>query len=209
MSIDQSASNGDSNAGALASPLDPAMITRLRHALPKIREWIFAYTESTASEAVTVASLCVPDLARCYSKELLDSTRVLTIDEIAYPPLDQFGLGEFKSLQETAWSGITYHDTYFLRRDVMSPALHFHELVHVLQYRRLGVERFLWAYSVGLMLHRYEESPLERMAYDLQLEFENGIYRRSLAADIERQTDLIWLEACLQAGNPSGSAKSL
>jgi hypothetical protein len=54
---------------------------------------------------------------------------------------------------------------------------------------------------MGLALHGYQDSPLEKMAYDLQLEFEHGIYRRSLVADIERRTDIIWQEASLQAGN--------
>lgn len=159
------------------------------------------YTESTASQAATVASLSVPGLTQCYSKELLESTRFVITDQICYPPLDQFGLEEFKALSAIPWGGITYNDIYFLRRDLASPILHFHELVHVVQYRRLGVDRFLWAYGVGLALHGYEESPLEKMAYDLQLEFEHGIYRRSLVADIERRTDIIWQEVSLQAGN--------
>jgi hypothetical protein len=170
-------------------------------ALPRIREWILRYIDSTAVQAVTVASLSIPDLDRCYSKELLGSTRVLITNQICYPPLDQFGLGEFKAFGEIPWSGITYGDIYFLRRDVACPALHFHEFVHVVQYQHLGIERFLWAYSVDLALHGYEASPLEKTAYDLQLEFEHGIYRRSLEADIERRTDVVWQEACLAAGN--------
>jgi hypothetical protein len=128
---------------------------------------------------------------------------VVIANDVCYPPLDQFGLGEFKALTEIPWSGITYNDIYFLRRAVECPALHFHELVHVVQYQRLGVERFLWAYSLGIALHDYEDSPLEKMAYDLQLEFEHGIYRRSLVADIERRTDVIWQEACVGAANVS------
>lgn len=174
--------------------------------MPKIREWIMSYRESMAGHEVTAASLAVPNLALCYPQRLLESTRVVSVDEVCYPPLEQFGLAEFKSLQETTWSGITFDDVYYLRHDIISPALHFHELVHVVQYQCLGVDRFLWAYSVGLALHRYEDSPLEKLAYDLQLEFENGIYRRSLISDIERHTDVIWRDACLAAGSwlPSG-----
>jgi hypothetical protein len=201
MSLDPPASKTESNARPLASRLDPALIARLRQALPGIQEWILRYTESTASQAVTVASLSIPVLARCYSKELLESTRFVITDQICYPPLDQLGLGEFKALNAIRWGGITYNDIYFLRRDLACPALHFHELVHVVQYQRLGVDRFLWAYGLGLALHGYEDSPLEKMAYDFQLEFEYGIYRRSLVADIERRTDIIWQEVSLQAGD--------
>jgi hypothetical protein len=201
MSLDQSADKTESSAPLLASRLDPALIIGLRAALPRIREWILRYTESTASQAVTVASLSVPGLARCYSTELLESTRLVLTDQICYPPLDQLGLGEFKALSAIPWGGITYNDIYFLRRDLACPALHFHELVHVVQYQHLGVDRFLWAYGLGLALHGYEDSPLEKMAYDLQLEFEYGIYRRSLVVDIERRTDIIWQEVSLQVGN--------
>jgi hypothetical protein len=201
MSLDPSATKTESDTRPPASRLDPALITRLRAALPRIREWILRYTESTASQAVTVASLSVPGLDRCYSKKLLESTRFVIMDQICYPPLDQLGLGEFHALNAIPWGGITYNDIYFLRRDLACPVLHFHELVHVIQYRRLGVDRFLWAYGLGLALHGYDDSPLEKMAYDLQLEFEHGIYRRSLVADIERRTDIIWQEVSLQARN--------
>jgi hypothetical protein len=166
------------------------------------------YIQANAGHARTVTSLSIPGLAQCYSEELLETTRVVITDSICYPPLDQFGLGEFKTLSEIPWSGITFNDIYFLRRDVEYPALHFHELVHVVQYRRLGIERFLWAYSVGIALHGYEDSPLEKMAYDLQLEFEHGIYRRTLVTDIEGRTDVIWQQACLQAGGLSELTRS-
>ncbi len=139
---------------------------------------------------------------------MLESTHVLIVDEVRYPPLEQFGLQEFKSLQETRWCGITFNDLYCLRNGVASsPALHFHELVHVLQYQRLGFEQFLWAYHVGLAVHRYEDSPLEKMAYDLQLEFEHGIYRRSLLTDIERRTEAIWQDVCVETGEQSCLAR--
>lgn len=158
--------------------------------------------QSTASQAVTVASLSVPGLTRCYTKELLESTRLVITDQNCYPPLDRLGwLGEFKALNAIPWGGITYNDIYFLRREAVCPAVHFHELVHVVQYRRLGVDRFLCAYGVGLAVYGYDDSPLEKMAYDLQLEFEHGIYRRSLVADIEWRTDTIWQEVSLQAEN--------
>ena len=188
----------DRAGGPLASPLNHELVTRLRYALPRIRDWISRYVESTAKDAVTVASLAIPHLARCFPTGHLESTRVLIVDAICYPPLEKFRLGEFKTFTEIPWSGITYDDIYFLRRDAACPALHFHELVHVVQYQRLGVERFLWAYSLDLLLRGYKASLLEMMAYDLQLEFEHAIYRRSLVEDIERRTDVIWQQTCSQ-----------
>jgi hypothetical protein len=193
----------------LAARVDPVLISRLRGAVPQLHEWLLTYTSASADRATSVASLSIPNLAKCYPSELLESTRVLFEDEVCYPPLERFGLEEFQSLHETSWSGITFNNLYCLKHDVASsPALHFHELVHVLQYRRLGIEQFLWAYSIGIALHGYENSPLEKMAYDLQLEFEHGIYRRSLTADIERRTDVIWKAVCQEAGHWCAEADS-
>ncbi len=69
--------------------------------------------------------------------------------------------------------GITYLDTYFVRADeAQSESLHFHELVHVIQWRLLGPEKFLALYADGLERFGYRNSPLEVMAYELQERFE-------------------------------------
>jgi hypothetical protein len=70
-------------------------------------------------------------------------------------------------------AGITYLDTYFVRADhIHDESLHFHELVHVIQWRLLGPEEFLERYADGLERFGYRNSPLEVMAYDLQGRFE-------------------------------------
>jgi len=51
-------------------------------------------------------------------------------------------------------------------------SLHFHELVHVIQWRLLGPEKFLALYADGLERFGYRKSPLERMAFRLQKRFE-------------------------------------
>ena len=64
--------------------------------------------------------------------------------------------------------GITFLTTYFLQQGQASESTHFHEMVHVVQWSRLGADDFLRAYGVGLLVHGYEQSPLERMAFELQ-----------------------------------------
>jgi hypothetical protein len=91
-----------------------------------------------------------------------------------------------------AFDGITFRDTYFLRQGCASEAVHFHELVHVVQWSRLGVDNFPLAYGVGLLQYGYEQSPLEQMAYRLQLEFERGAPLPQLVQRIEALTDAIW-----------------
>jgi hypothetical protein len=61
-------------------------------------------------------------------------------------------------------------------------ALHFHELIHVIQWRSLGPEGFLAAYANGLDEFGYENSPLEKMAHDAEASFK----RSSVIFDAEK-----------------------
>ena len=66
-------------------------------------------------------------------------------------------------------------DRYFIKRTVVGEeAIHFHELIHVIQWRLLGPEDFLAAYANGLDEFGYDNSPLEKMAYDAE-----ALFRRS------------------------------
>ena len=68
--------------------------------------------------------------------------------------------------------GITYIDTIFLKpAQSENENVYFHELIHVIQWRLLGPDRFLLAYANGLECFGYRQSPLEAMAYDAESEF--------------------------------------
>lgn len=89
--------------------------------------------------------------------------------------------------------GITYKDTFFVRHlHQNTESLHFHELVHVVQWERLGVDNFLLAYAAGLMQFGYHDSPLEKMAYSLQDRFVSGTLSGDTIKIIQHQTDAIW-----------------
>jgi len=63
-------------------------------------------------------------------------------------------------------------DTVFLKPSQSdSENLYFHELVHVIQWRLLGPDRFLFSYANGLECFGYRHSPLEAMAYDAEEAF--------------------------------------
>ena len=82
--------------------------------------------------------------------------------------------------------GITYLNTYFVRANQAGDeSLHFHELVHVIQWRILGPEKFLAAYADGLERFGYRGSPLEVMAYDLQARFDARETAFEVAVEVE------------------------
>jgi hypothetical protein len=178
------------------------IICRFHIALPWVRQWIEQLLDAHADGAHAVSTLSFTRLSTCFPWELLERTRVVTVERVPFPPVDQFGLPELAFMQEMSFDGITFRDTFFLRRGRTSEELHFHELVHVVQWVRLGVDNFLLAYGLGLLRFGYERSPLEQMAYTLQRNFELGTRPRELVRVIEEDTDAIWNQAApvVQAG---------
>ena len=65
--------------------------------------------------------------------------------------------------------------------------MHFHELVHVIQWQLLGSECFLALYADGLEKHGYRNSPLEVMAYDHEARFNSNALPYSVEAEVRKQ----------------------
>jgi len=90
----------------------------------------------------------------------------------AFQFLEQHGL---KDLFARDVAGLTLGNTYYLLPSVEGNLqLHFHELVHVAQWQRLGVKGFVTRYLQELQAVGYDHMPLERMAYDLDAQYAAG-----------------------------------
>jgi hypothetical protein len=140
---------------------------------PRIAGWIQKTLAEHAPAARPVASLGFSRLADYYDAPVLASSKVVVVRKVPVPPLSAMGLARFADIERLDMAGITYLDTYFVRADhAHDESLHFHELVHVIQWRLLGPEKFLALYADGLEQFGYRNSPLEVMAYDLQDRFE-------------------------------------
>jgi hypothetical protein len=111
-------------------------------------------------------------LPHYFSEKLLVDAKCVLVDRVPTPPLSALGLKRYAVFEQGDYDGITYLDTFFLKkRNVADEGLYFHELIHVVQWRVLGPERFLAAYADGLEQFGYRDSPLEAMAYDAQTVF--------------------------------------
>ncbi|PCH58880.1 MAG: hypothetical protein COC14_00175 [Burkholderiaceae bacterium] len=112
-----------------------------------------------------------------YPVAFLSRSYYVVVDEIPKPDfteLRQAGLGDFMDMPV---DGITYKDTYFILKGCEDNLeLHFHELVHVLQWETLGASNFISRYIEEVKQHGYEGSPLEKMAYALQYSFANKVH---------------------------------
>ncbi len=146
-----------------------------RTAYPKLRAWIQKTLASYERTAQPIASMHFVRLPLYFDRSLLDTAKFIPVDRLPLPPLSAMGLGRFADFEQGNFDGITYLDRYFIKRTMVSEeALHFHELIHVIQWRLLGPESFLEAYANGLDEFGYENSPLEKMAYDAEASFKHS-----------------------------------
>jgi hypothetical protein len=140
---------------------------------PPLLGWIRATLSSSMHMAQTVASRRFSRLPLYFTENTLMSTKVVLVDPSPMPPLSSMGLERFADFERGGdFDGITYIDTIFLKPiQSNNENIYFHELVHVIQWRLLGPDRFLLSYANGLECFGYRQSPLEAMAYDAETAF--------------------------------------
>ena len=139
---------------------------------PLIAGWLRSTLTVHSSAARSVASCGFPRLPLYFSVETLALANVVLVDRLPIPPLSSWGLTRFADFERSDPDAITYLDTFFLKpHQSKNEAIHFHELIHVIQWRVLGPENFLRSYADGLERFGYRDSPLEVMAYDAEKRF--------------------------------------
>lgn len=151
-------------------------IDLLLQKLPLIRQWIDMTLKVNASYARPISYYGFQEIPKYFSQDILVSVKVVEVQKIPVPPLAQIGLNQLGDFENGDYAGITYLDTYFLlTQEAHKEALHFHELCHIVQWKCLGLDKFLMAYALGLLQNGYRNSPLEVMAYEYQMMFEKKI----------------------------------
>ena len=113
-------------------------------------------------------------LSSYFAPDILDSTRLIVSKSLPIPELPynvllrSFG---FHLPGASSVSAITF-DYVIAARDWPSTRLLFHELIHVVQYRQLGVRRFARLYVEGFLNNgSYGRIPLESCAFSLEERF--------------------------------------
>jgi hypothetical protein len=142
-----------------------------------VAQYISTQRDKYAPRAVRLSAQQKATMTGFFSTELLDSTRPLVLrgervgNPDFYPML--IGLG-FDNLPDQAkMAAITFNDVV-VSHEAFSNGLLFHELVHVEQYRQLGIPRFSEFYVRGFLNGgSYEAIPLEVNAYTLGGRFES------------------------------------
>ena len=126
-------------------------------------------------------------MAGFFRPQVLDAARVIVLrgtrveDPPFYPMLAGMGFSNLPGFSQMA--AITFGDVVVSHMP-FTDGLLFHELVHVEQYRQLGIPRFSDLYVRGFLSGGgYDGIPLEANAYGLGSRFEADRRQRFSVAD--------------------------
>jgi hypothetical protein len=129
-----------------------------------------------------------------FSPRLLDGVGVVKLDGLRvanpsfYPMLAEMGFANLPDFSQMA--AITFSDVV-VSHVPFANGLLFRELLHVEQYRRLGIPRFAELYVQGfLSVDGYDSIQLEVHAYELGARFEASPRQQFLVTD--EVLDWIW-----------------
>jgi hypothetical protein len=168
-------------------------ISSLKAKLPQVAGWIDNVIQQHRHIARPVTTLGFARLSQYFQSETLSRAFAVEVSTIPMPPLTALGLPQFEAFERMDADGITYRDTYFIRRGrAMDEALHFHELVHVVQWQMLGPEQFVLAYARGLATG-YSTNPFEEIAYALQDRFTRHVEPFDVEPMVRRHLDQVML----------------
>ena len=144
--------------------------------LEEIGAWVADYIAEQRKRFRDRASpLCdahQKQMAPFFPPDVMSSTRVIrgrATDPPFYEKLSALGITNVPSFADMA--GVTFQDV-ILHVERLTPRLLFHELVHAVQYKHLGLRGFAVSYVSGFLRGgSYEEIPLEKQAYELEDRF--------------------------------------
>jgi hypothetical protein len=144
--------------------------------------WIVAERRKHLPNSRPLTTTECSDLASHFSSQCLTSARLACVDEIPTPRFVRRLIDRFEFLQKriqfdfSSASGMTLGECILVADSDPSVELLFHELVHVEQYRILGMKKFARAYVQGALDANfvYEKIPLEAAAFELTARFSEG-----------------------------------
>ncbi|MBN7818707.1 hypothetical protein J0A65_02460 [Bowmanella sp. Y57] len=142
--------------------------------IEKIEQWIHQTNRAHSAKRQSCI-LFREQFKGFYSPSFLQNAYFVVTDNIPkpdFPELRDAGLDDFLDMEV---DGMTYGNTYYVKQEYEEDlVLHFHELVHVLQWQQLTVPRFIARYMQEVQAFGYRKAPLEDMAFSLEDRFKAG-----------------------------------
>lgn len=142
--------------------------------LDKINGWIDQTLEDYSNAKVSCERFA-SHFNGFYPPAFLATSYYVAVPQLPKPDFPELRQAGFGSLIDRDVNGITYKNTYFIKEGKENRLkLHFHELVHVLQWQTLGATGFINRYMEEILRFGYEDAPLEKMAFALEEHFVKG-----------------------------------
>jgi hypothetical protein len=143
-----------------------------------VEAYISSQRQTYVGRAVRLDAAQRAEMAPFFAPDVIDRVRLLALDGERVPNPDFYpmlrALGLVDLPDQAASAAVTFCDVV-VAHVPFSSGLLFHELVHVEQFRQLGVARFADLYVRGFLNGgRYETIPLEVNAYSLAERFEKN-----------------------------------
>src|SRR5271167_2283902 len=160
----------------------------VRMAANKVADYISEQRAFFKGKAAPITADDKAALQPFFPADLIDEVLVVRArvsDPPFYAQLRSLGINNMPAFSDLA--GITFVDIV-VHASTLTRALLFHELVHAVQYRHLGVAGFAELYVRGFLNGgSYEEIPLEKQAYELEARFAENDEAFSVDEDVRRR----------------------
>jgi hypothetical protein len=156
-----------------------------------VARYITSQRDRFSPQAVPLNEAQTSAMSGFFSPPLLKAVRTVVLDGVRLknPPfrgtLKRLGFSDFRDLSQIC--AITF-DHVVVSHESFTDVLLFHELVHVEQYRQLGIRRFSELYVRGFLVGGgYDGIPLEVNAYELCERFEANPREQFSVAQVVEQ----------------------
>lgn len=183
--------------GALQMFLPNISVAQMEWVIQQVAAYIERQRQTYGCRGVALDPSQMAAMCSFFPASTLDAARlaVLAGDRVSNPPfygdLVRMGFGAGSLPDFGGMAAITFVDTV-VSHESFTDRLLFHELVHVVQYQKLGLEGFAVRYVSGFLGGgAYEAIPLEINAHELDARFAAAPTRAFSVAD-EVQT---WIDA--------------
>ncbi|MGD2271504.1 MAG: hypothetical protein PVI06_13965 [Desulfobacterales bacterium] len=164
---------------------------QFRRLISDVQRWISQTLAAHRATMQPVAATRFDRLKTYYPVTVLQRVQRVIVDRCPVPPLAVTGIPQLAEIENWDIKGIPWQNTIFIRRDLSDwEGVHFHELLHIIQWECLGTNRYLTAWAIGTITRGYRDNPLEEMAFRHQSRFEaeEPIYNvvREVSTEIAR-----------------------
>lgn len=173
------------------SPVQIAWITG------QVEAYITGQRATYRASAVALSPAQTATMSPFFAQTILGATRLIVLagTQVVNPPfygqLIRMGFPVALLPNFSNMAAITFVDTLVFQVPITARTL-FHELVHVVQYERLGLPTFAAKYVTGFLTGgSYPNIPLEVNAYQLDAQFA-AAPTKGFAVDAEVQ---LWIKA--------------